>query len=465
MSIRVLVVEDESLIRWSLRQKFDELGFDVVEAEDGAQATQAFSGDVFDLVMLDYKLPDTTGIEILKQIKTAEPDTVVIMMTAFSTIETAVEAIKLGAYDYVAKPFQMDQLTTTVDKALETTKLRREVRELRRHLQAEFGMNAIIGQHQSMRELFDTLQRVAGTGISTVFLRGETGTGKDLVARVIHYNSERASKPFVNVTCTALTEALLESELFGHERGAFTDAKAQKKGLFELGDGGTIFLDEVGDMPPALQAKLLRFLEERRFRRVGGTKEIAVDVRVIAATNRDIEQAIEDGEFRRDLMYRLNVVTLVLPPLRARGNDVKLLTQHFVTRFATEFKKPISAINDAAYEKLLSYDWPGNVRELRNVIERAVLLGRSDVIEPDDILLGRSQGRQWNWDIEQMMLPPDGFDFDKLSQLECHLLEQALVRTNNNQTQAARLLNLTRDQLRYRLQKHNLMPQSSETAG
>jgi transcriptional regulator with GAF, ATPase, and Fis domain len=282
---------------------------------------------------------------------------------------------------------------------------------------------------------------------------------------VVHYNSDRASKPFVNVTCTALTEALLESELFGHERGAFTDAKAQKKGLFELADGGTVFLDEVGDMPAALQAKLLRFLEERRFRRVGGTKEISVDVRVIAATNRDIDEAIEAGEFRRDLMYRLNVVTLYLPPLRARGNDIKLLTQHFVARFASEFKKPIQGISDEAYEKLLSYDWPGNVREMRNVIERAVLLSRSDVLEPDDILLGRSQGRSWHWDIERMMLPPDGFDFDKLSKLECHLLEQALVRTNNNQTQAARLLNLTRDQLRYRLQKHDLMTQSGAETG
>jgi len=457
MTIRVLIVEDESLIRWSLRQKFEERGYRVSEAETGTAALEALDSGVYDLIMLDYRLPDMTGLELLRKLRGMDTDVVVIMMTAYSTIESAVEAIKLGAYDYVAKPFQMDQLMHTVDKALATTQLRREVRELRRHLQQEFGIDSIIGRHPSMLKLFEIIRQVAKAGVSTVFLRGDTGTGKDLVARVIHHASDRAAAPFINITCTALTESLLESELFGHERGAFTDAKMQKKGLFELADGGTVFLDEVGDMPPALQAKLLRFLEERKFRRVGGTKEISVDVRVIAATNRDLEKSIERGQFRRDLMYRLNVVTIFLPPLRSRGDDIRLLAQHFVARFAKEFKRPVMTLSDEAYQLLYNYSWPGNVRELRNVIERAVLLCRGETITADDIVLGRVEPHSWEWDIEHITLPPEGFDFDKLRKLESHLLRQALARTNNNQTQAARLLNLSRDRLRYRLQKHGLL--------
>ena len=457
MSIRVLIVEDEALIRWSLRQKFEERGYQVVEAETGQAALDVFDEGLFDLIMLDYKLPDITGLDVLHGIRQIDADVVVIMMTAYSTIETAVEAIKLGAFNYIAKPFQMEEMLLTVDKALETTQLRREVRELRRHLQEEYGVNAIIGQHATMLRLFEMIKQVARTGVSTVFLRGETGTGKDLVARVIHHGSDRAANPFVNITCTALSESLLESELFGHERGAFTDAKLQKKGLFEMADGGTVFLDEVGDMPAALQAKLLRFLEERKFRRVGGTKEIGVDVRVIGATNRDLDKAIEQGQFRRDLMYRLNVVTITLPPLRARGDDIRLLTQHFVARFAQEFKKPAVKLGDEVWELLRGYSWPGNVRELRNVIERAVLLCKDNTVTREDIVLGRTESQPWSWDIDHMELPPEGFDFDQLRRLESHLLKQALARTNNNQTQAAKLLNLSRDRLRYRLQKHGLL--------
>jgi DNA-binding NtrC family response regulator len=458
MRIRVLIVEDESLIRWSLRQKFSERDYHVTDAENGAAALAALDAGVFDLIMLDYKLPDMTGLDVLRHVRQIDDDAVVIMMTAYSTIESAVEAIKLGAFDYVTKPFEMDQLLFAVDKALETTKLRREVRELRRRLASEFGTDSVIGQDPSMLKLFDTIQQVAKTGASTVFLRGETGTGKDLVARVIHRNSDRANQPFINITCTALSETLLESELFGHERGAFTDAKSQKKGLIELAHGGTVFLDEVGDMPPALQAKLLRFLEDRRFRRVGGTTEISVDVRVIAATNRDLDKAIEEGRFRRDLMYRLDVVTLQLPPLRARGDDLRLLAQHFAARFGTEFKKPAIGIDEGAYEKLRGYSWPGNVRELRNVIERAVLLCRGKQVTADDIVLGAGapQPSGW-WDIERINLPAEGFDIENLTKLEGHLLCQALERTHNNQTQAAKLLNISRDRLRYRLEKHGLL--------
>ena len=457
MQIRVLIVEDESLIRWSLRQKFEERGYRVSEAEHGAAALEQLDSSNFDLIMLDYKLPDTTGLDVLRHVRELETDAVVIMMTAYSTIESAVEAIKLGAYDYITKPFEMDALLRIVDKALETTKLRREVRELRRHLEQEYGTNTIIGKHASMVQLFETINQIAATGASTVLLRGETGTGKDLVARVIHQSSDRAKQPFINITCTAISEALLESELFGHERGAFTDAKAQKKGLFEMADGGTVFLDEIGDMPATLQAKLLRFLEERKFRRVGGTREIAVDVRVIAATNRDIDQAIEDGKFRRDLMYRLNVITIDLPPLRSRGDDVRLITQYFVERFAREFKRPVKDIAASAYERLCGYAWPGNVRELRNVIERAVLLCKNEGIESGDIVLGRADLPATEWNVERFALPKDGFDLERLRTLEGHLLRQAMERSGHNQTQAAKLLGVSRDRLRYRLQKHGLM--------
>jgi len=457
MQIRVLIVEDESLIRWSLRQKFEERGYRVTEAENGKTAIEAIEGGRFDLIMLDFRLPDMTGVDILRVVRESDPDAVVLMMTAYSTIETAVEAIKLGAFDYIPKPFQMEHLLHTVDKALETTKLRREVRELRHDLQERFGTATLIGDSEPMRRLLETMQQVSRTGGSTVLLRGETGTGKDLVARIIHQSSDRATRQFVNITCTAISDTLLESELFGHERGAFTDAKMQKKGLLEYADGGTAFLDEIGDMQPALQAKLLRFLEDRKFRRVGGTKEIDVDVRVIAATNRDIERAITENKFRQDLFYRLNVVTIHLPPLRARGNDVKLLAAHYVEKFSREFKRQIARVRDDAYDRLMSYGWPGNVRELRNVMERAVLLCKGDEITPEDIVVGALAPPPSTWDFEHLPLPDDGFDLDRLQILEQRLLKQAMDRAGGNQSKAAKLLNVSRDRLRYGLQKHGLM--------
>jgi DNA-binding NtrC family response regulator len=451
MAVRILIVEDEKLIRWSLHQKFEEQGYHVTEAEDGTKALEMLGDDLFDLIMLDYKLPDMTGLDILKKVRETDQDVVVVMMTAFSSIESAVDAMKLGAYDYITKPFDMDQLLRTVHKALETTKLRRELRELRRHIAHEYGIDRIVGRHQTMLDLYETINQVARSGASTVFLRGESGTGKDLVARVIHYNSDRAAKPFMNITCTALSETLLESELFGHERGAFTDAKAQKKGLFELADGGTIFLDEVGDMPAGLQAKLLRFLEERTFRRVGGTQEVNVDVRIIAATNRDIEKAIEEHKFRSDLMYRLNVISIYMPPLRDRGDDVTLLTQYFVARFAQEFRKPCIHVATDAMKLLYKYSWPGNVRELRNVIERAVLLSKNQALGVNDLVLGRASEPVV---VGRFVLPTEGVD---LRALEDDLVRQALARAAHNQTQAARLLHLSRDAFRYRLEKLGLL--------
>lgn len=454
MSIRVLVIEDESLIRWSLRQKLEERHFGVTEAETGAAALDLMEQGTYDLILLDYRLPDITGLEVLRTLRQADQDVVVIMITAYSNIEDAVEAIKLGAFDYVAKPFNMEELMLTVEKALETTKLRREVRELRRRLENEYGFDRVIGQHPTMLKLFDTINSVAQSPTSTVFLRGETGTGKDLIAGVIHQNSDRAAQPFMNITCTAISEALLESELFGHEKGSFTDARAQKKGLLELANGGTVFLDEVGDMPAKLQAKLLHFLESRRFRRVGGTQEISVDVRVIAATNRDIEQAITNGEFREDLLYRLNVVPIYIPPLRERGDDVCLLARHFLSRFSREFKKPISDLDEGAIEKLRHYSFPGNVREMRNVIERAVLLSKGKLLSADDVVLGRVNQALSSDDLAGLDLPGAGLDFH---QLENKLLRQALERADNNQTKAAKLLNLSRDTFRYRLEKHGLL--------
>ncbi|NOX58215.1 MAG: sigma-54-dependent Fis family transcriptional regulator [Planctomycetes bacterium] len=451
MGVRILIVEDEALIRWALRQKFEEQGFQVDEVETGTEAAQALGENLYDLIMLDYKLPDMTGLDVLGRVRERDKDVVVIMMTAFSTIESAVEAMKLGAYDYITKPFDMEQLLRTVAKALETTRLRREVRELRRHLAHDYGVDRIVGNAPCMLDLFALIRKVSESSASTIFLRGDSGTGKDLVARVIHYNSDRAPRPFMNITCTAISETLLESELFGHEKGAFTDAKSQKKGLFELADGGTIFLDEVGDMPPGLQAKLLRFLEDRTFRRVGGTSEISVDVRIIAATNRDLDKAIEEGQFRTDLMFRLDVVAIDVPPLQERGNDVILLAEHFVTRFAQDFRKPITSIDDSCIEKLKSYRWPGNVRELRNVIERAVLLSQGEVLSSDDLVVGKTNRHN---DAGQVSLPPGGID---LHELEDELVKQALARTGNNQTQAAKLLGLGRDALRYRLDKLGML--------
>ena len=450
MTIRVLIVEDEKLIRWSLRQKLSARGYQVTDVENGKAAFEAINAGVYDLILLDYKLPDTTGLDILRKVRETDGDVVVIMMTAYSSIESAVDAIKLGAYDYITKPFDMDHVLRTADKALETTTLRREVRELRRHIEHDYAIGRIIGRDPCMLELFEVIKRVAESGASTVFLRGDSGTGKDLIARVIHYNSDRAPRPFMNITCTALSETLLESELFGHEKGAFTDAKNTKKGLFELADGGTIFLDEVGDMPLGLQAKLLRFLEERMFRRVGGTTEISVDVRVIAASNRDIEKAMEEGKFRNDLMFRLNVIPIYLPPLRGRGDDVRLLTQHFVDTFAQEFRKPIHRIEEEAYVKLGGYSWPGNVRELRNVLERAVLLCKGDTIGADDVVVGRVDSAGAFLDLSHITLPPGGLD---LRELESKLIREAMARTDNNQTKAAKLLKLSRDALRSRLEK------------
>ncbi len=444
----VLVVDDEALVRWSLRERLAQDRYTVLEAGTAAAALDQ-AGEAVDLILLDYRLPDSDGLVVLRKVKELYPDTLVILMTAHSTVENAVEAMKLGAFHYINKPFNVDEVALLVEKALETSRLRREVKSLRSSAGREFSFDAIVGNSPSMEAIKTMLRRVAVSPASTVLLTGETGTGKDLVAKSIHYNSDRATRAFVNITCSALPEHLLESELFGHERGAFTDARQQKRGLFETADGGTVFLDEIGEMTPALQAKLLRVLEEKTFKRVGGLQDIRVDVRVIAATHRDLEQGVKDGKFREDLFYRLQVMPIHLPPLRDRKGDVPLLANYYVDAYNREFKKRVKGITPDAMQLLEGYGWPGNIRELRNAVERAMLLVERDWLKPEDFTtLTRTVGAP-----ARFQLPPEGVN---LEEVERQLLVQALERANGNQTHAGQMLGINRDQVRYRIEKFGL---------
>jgi DNA-binding NtrC family response regulator len=443
----ILVIDDEQLIRKAIAGRLGEEGYQVTEAKTGREAID-FAAAGVDLAILDYRLPDLDGLTVLKELKRVQPDAIVIMLTAFAHVDMAVQAMKLGAYHLANKPFDLNALTAMVEQALETTRLRREVRHLRASASEPYSLDRIVGESASMREFKDLLARVATSPASTVLFTGESGTGKDLAAKVLHYSSSRGTRPFVNITCSALPETLLESELFGHERGAFTDARQMKRGLFEVAEGGSVFLDEIGEMPMALQAKLLRVLEEKSFRRLGGATDIRVDVGVVAATNRPLDRVVEAGRFREDLFYRLNVLPLNAPALRTHIEDLPALVAFYVDVFNREFKKNVKGIAERALEALAAYGWPGNVRELRNAVERAMLLTNNDLLQISDFPLGPVRETS-----QTMRLPPGGVDIEEV---ERTLVIQALERTGWNQTRAARLLNLNRDQIHYRIEKFKL---------
>lgn len=457
---KVLIIDDEKLLRWSLQQKLAREGYETESAPTGEEALNLIRHDGYDLVLLDLRLPGMDGVQVLEEIKKLGREIAVIVLTAESAIARAVECVRLGAYNYLCKPFEFEEVRVALDKAGRELRLRRELTRMREKQQRKFGLDNILGPSSAMKAVRELLAKIAGSDATTVLIEGDNGTGKELAARAIHFGSARAEHPFMDINCSALPENLFESELFGHERGAFTDAKTTKKGLLELADGGTLLLDEIGEMKPAMQAKLLRVLETMQFRRVGGTQDIAVDVRVVALTNKDLKQAVARAEFRQDLYYRLKVISVRMPSLKERPEDIPALAGHFLQRFAGELNKPPKALSPQAIEILCRYDWPGNVRELRNVMERLVILEADAVIEPRHLPPEIRAGlkRPDRWTIE---LPPTGV---KLADVERELVLQAIERANGNQTHAAQLLGIERDALRRRLIKYGFLESVDDTA-
>ncbi len=447
MKSRILIVEDEDKLRRVLELQLHSADFDVDQAESAEAALKLV--DRADLVLTDLRLPGMDGLELIHLIRRQNTRTPIVVMTAFGTVETAVNAMKAGAADFLLKPFPLDHMMTVVRKALDVRALEDENRRLREELGHRYEFDNIIGRSAGMQEIFATIERVAPTR-ATVLLAGESGVGKDLIARAIHFKSPRRDRPFVKINCTALPENLMESELFGYEKGAFTGANAVKPGRFEQADTGTAFLDEIGDVPPAIQVKLLRVLQEREFERLGSNKTRHIDVRIVAATNQDLRAALEQGTFREDLYYRLNVVPLNIPPLRERPEDVPFLAEHFVKKLAAANASPVESISEAAIQKLLTYHWPGNVRELENVIERSLVLSSGTTLEPADIRLDTAPRARERGAGDFL---PEGTTLDEYEQ---SIIREALRRAAGNKSQAARLLGLTRNALRYRLSQMGL---------
>jgi len=449
---KMLVAEDESTLREGIATAFRDRGWDVVEASNGAEAFARLEESVFDVVVTDYQMPEKNGLEVLKRSKMINAGTVGLVMTAYGTVESAVEAMKAGAYDYVLKPFDLDEMEIKVERAIEHRRLLARIEAYdRTEIVPRF--ENIVGESPQMKEVFRTIEKVARSN-ATVLVLGETGVGKELVAEALHRNSSRSDRPFVKMNCAALHESLLESELFGHERGAFTGADRQRTGRFELANEGTLFLDEIGNMTPSTQTKVLRVLQEREFERLGGSRTVKVDVRLVAATNKNLEEAIQRGEFREDLYYRLNVVNVSVPPLRERKEDIVPLASHFIDRFAKEIKKDVRGLEPAAVRALKRHTWPGNIRELENTIERAVLMAEGRFLQEDDLNLGAS-GRPAGEVVASLnlRLPPTGVALDEL---ERQAILEALRISNWVQKDAAKFLGISSRVMNYKVAKHEI---------
>ncbi len=455
MGKRILIVDDEKAIRWSLGEALAAADYEVEEAQNAAGAIKKFEEDPPDCVVLDLKLPDGDGLAVLKKIKDVDPDIPVIMMTAYGEIETAVEAIRGGAYDFLQKPFQLEKMKVSIRNAMDSSTMRAELEDIRKRERETFGFKNFIGRSAVMTSVFETIKKIGASKATTILIQGDSGTGKELVARAIHESSGGARSPFLEINCAALPETLLESELFGHEKGAFTDAKFRKKGLFELAEGGTIFLDEIGEMGITLQSRLLRVIENKTFRRVGGVKDLRVNTRIIAATNRDLKKAIEEGRFRNDLYYRLKVIPIHLAPLRERTEDIIPIANHFIASFNREFKKNVKKVGPDLGALLESYSWPGNVRELKNVIERAILLEADEEILPHhlppEIVQGESTPKQ-----VAGTSALDGLYPISLEEMERLLIERTLHESAGNKSKAARVLGISRQTLREKIKLYRI---------
>jgi DNA-binding NtrC family response regulator len=452
---RILVVDDEYLIRWTLQQNLEKEGYEVFLAETGEEALEKVREEAPDLVLLDIKLPGMDGYQVLEKALKMDEGVIPIMITAFDEVDKVVRAMRLGAFDYITKPFDFSRVYLSIQKALGASQLKREVRHLRRESKNWYGFDDIVAVSPEMGRVLQISEKIAQSEAATVLIQGESGTGKEVIAHLVHERSRRQSKPFITVNCANFPEQMLENELCGHDKGAFTDAKEVKKGLLEVADGGTLFLDEIGDMDLNLQGKILRLVEQRAFRRIGGIKDIRVDVRIVTATNKDLLKLKEEGKFREDLFYRINVASIRIPPLRERPSDIFPLTKYFMQKYDEEFHKNVQKISKGVEDFLGSYNWPGNIRELKNVIERAMILGDGDTLLMEHLpieILG--QASKQGGVIEGIRIPPEGISLEKVEEA---LVKQALKMTNGNQTKAAKLLDITRDAFRYRMQKFGLL--------